>query len=114
MRKIILVLSIICISFFASAQVQFGVKAGYNLSTLAYSGTITLEGEKSKSGFNAGITASIPFSKSFSLVPEVIYSSQGANFQNVYATGNLTYDYINIPVLIRYKMSVGLFFETGL
>ncbi len=114
MKKIILVFSIICISFFAPAQVRFGVKAGYNLSTLTYSGTIMLEGEKSKSGFNAGITASIPFSKSFSLVPELIYSSQGASFQNVYATGNLTYDYINIPVLLRYKLAIGLFFETGL
>jgi len=114
MKKIILVLSITCISFSTSAQVRFGVKAGYNLSTLIYSGTVTLDGEKSKSGFNAGLYASIPFSESFSLQPEFVYSQQGADFQNNTDKGTLNYDYLNIPVLIKYKLPVGLFLETGL
>lgn len=110
----VLVLLIGFFSVFARAQVRFGVKGGYNLSTLIYSGTISLHGEKSMSGFNAGVYASIPISENLSLVPEVIYSSQGARFQNNYASGDLNYDYINIPVLLRYKLSMGLFFETGL
>jgi Outer membrane protein beta-barrel domain len=114
MKKIILLLPVACIAVFASAQVRFGVKAGYNLSTLIYSGTVTLDGEKSKSGFNAGLYASIPFSESFSLQPEFVYSQQGANFQNNTEEGTLNYDYLNIPVLIKYKLPVGLFFETGL
>lgn len=114
MKKIILVAVVMCCTVFAYAQVHFGVKGGYNLSTLIYSGTLSLEGEKSKSGFNAGIFADIPFSKSFSLVPELFYSSQGANYQNSYGNGNLNYDYINIPILLRYKIPMGIFFETGL
>ncbi|HEY4968245.1 MAG TPA: porin family protein [Puia sp.] len=114
MKKIILAFLITCICSITSAQVRFGIKAGYNLSTLIYSGTTSLDGEKSMSGFNAGIFASIPFSKTFSLVAESVYSSQGAGFQNAYGSGNFTYDYINIPVLLRYRLSMGIFFETGL
>ncbi len=97
-----------------NAQVRFGVKAGYNLSTLIYSGTTSLDGEKSKSGFNAGVYANIPLSASFSLIPECVYSAQGAGFQNSSYHGNLNYDYLNIPVLIRYTLPMGIFFETGL
>jgi Outer membrane protein beta-barrel domain len=114
MKKIILVAVVMCFTVFGNAQVRFGVKAGYNLSSLIYSGTLTLEGEKSKSGFYAGIFASVPFSKSFSLVPELFYSSQGANYQNSYGNGNLSYDYFNIPVLLRFKMKMGIYFETGI
>ena len=114
MKKIILALSVLCFSIVAPAQVRFGIKGGYNLSTLIYSGTTSLDGEKSKSGFNAGIFADIPFSKSFSLVPELVYSAQGAGFQNSYASGSFSYDYMNIPVLLGYKLSMGLYFETGI
>jgi hypothetical protein len=114
MKKIFLLLSLAFFPFFAGAQVRFGVKAGYNSSTLIYSGTLSLDGEKPKSGFNTGLYASIPFSKSFSLEPECIYSQQGTSFQNDTAHGTLNYDYINIPVLIRYRLAMGLFFETGL
>ena len=114
MKKIILVPAVMCFAALVHAQVRFGVKAGYNLSTLVYSGTFSLEGEKPKSGFNAGIFAVIPFSESFSLVPELIYSSQGTNVQNSYGNGHLDYDYINIPVLLRYKIPMGIYFETGL
>ena len=114
MKKIILVLSVIYSSSIACAQVRFGVKAGYNLSTLIYSGTISLNGERPISGFNAGVYASIPLSESFSLVPECVYSAQGTSFQTNTSNGKLNYDYLNVPVLIRYKLPKGIFFETGL
>jgi hypothetical protein len=114
MKKIILLLPLACLAGFVSAQIRFGLKAGYNLSTLIYSGTSSLAGEKALSGFNGGVYASIPFSKSFSLQPEILYSEQGAGFQNSGAQGKLQYDYLNIPVLVRYKLPQGLFLETGL
>lgn len=114
MKKIILALLITNICSLTSAQVRFGVKAGYNLSTLIYSGTQSPDGEKPMSGFNAGIFTSLPFSKAFSLEAETIYSTQGAGFQNYSANRTLNYDYLNIPVLLRYKMHMGIFFETGL
>jgi hypothetical protein len=43
-----------------------------------------------------------------------MYSSQGADFQSSYGNGNLNYDYINIPVLLRYTLDMGIYFETGL
>ena len=114
MKKITLLLVLSFSCFLIDAQVRFGIKGGYNLSTLIYSGTTSLDGEKSKSGFNAGLYANIPFSGSFSLVPECIYSAQGAGFQNNISNGTENYDYLNVPVLIRYKIPMGIFFETGL
>jgi hypothetical protein len=114
MNKFLLGLVLGCCFLQSGAQVRFGIKAGYNLTTLIYSGTVTLDGEKLKSGFNAGVYANISFSKSFSLIPEITYSDQGAGFQNNLATGTLSYDYLNVPVLIRYKIPMGIYFETGL
>ena len=103
-----------CSCLISNAQVRFGIKAGYNLTSLIYSGTASLDGEKSKSGFNAGMYANIALSNSSSFIPECIYSSQGAGFQNSASTGTPYYDYLNIPVLIRYKISQGIYIETGL
>ena len=58
--------------------------------------------------------ASIPFGETFSLQPEIFYSEQGTSFQNSIANGKLNYDYLNIPVLIKYKHPMGVFLETGL
>jgi hypothetical protein len=114
MNKCILVFVLGCSCMFSNAQIRFGIKTGYNLTSLLYSGTVSLDGEKSKSGFNAGVYANLPFSNSISLVIEFIYSSQGAGFQYSTSTGTLYYDYLNIPVLIRYKIPRGVYFETGL
>ncbi len=54
----------------AQAQVQFGVKAGANLSGI----TGDNEGLESKIGFNAGVFAEIPVATKFSVKPEAVLS----------------------------------------
>jgi hypothetical protein len=111
MKKVILVMLTSASFMFASAQVQFGVKAGYNLANLTISPSQS--GVSSKSDFNAGILASIPLFISCSLQPEVMYSGQGASFSDSFATGKLNYGYLNVPVLFKYQHTSGLFAETG-
>jgi hypothetical protein len=96
---------------FASAQIQLGVKASYNLANLSFSPAPP--GVSSKSDFSAGILASIPLISSCSLQPEIMYSGQGTSFTDSIATGKLNYGYINVPVLFKYQHSSGLFAETG-
>lgn len=96
---------------FASAQIQFGVKAAYNLANLTISPS--QPGASSKSDFSAGILASIPLLASCSLQPEIMYSGQGTSFSDSFATGKLNYGYLNVPVLFKYQSSSGLFAETG-
>ena len=98
----------------SEGQVKMGVKAGYNLSTLLYTGVLTLQNQKDQSGFNGGIFASIPLSPYFSLQPEIVYSTQGTNYQVEAQNAAYHYNYLNFPLLIKYHHPVGLFAETGL
>lgn len=96
---------------FSQGQVGFGVKAGYNNSTLSLAGTNFTSNQKSKSGFNAGIFSSIPLFDSFDLQPEVSYSEQGSQSKDSSATDN--FNYLNIPVLFKYQHKTGIFLNTG-
>lgn len=110
-KKLFLVLCIICTFFQSEAQVHFGVKAGYNLSDIYLSGTNVTSEVKSKSGFNAGVFSTIQLSKLFTIQPEVYYSEQGAQRKD--SSANLNYNYLNVPVLIKYQLYSGIFIETG-
>jgi hypothetical protein len=112
--KIYFTLGLFFIAFLRSeAQVKIGVKTGYNLSTLQYSGVLYLNNKSNLSGFNAGILVSIPLSSYFSLQPEIVYSAQGTNYQIANADAAYHYNYLNIPILLKYQHPIGLFAETG-
>src|SRR3954467_11281018 len=85
---------------FATSQPRFGIKAGYNISNLSSTGVISYGNQQAISAFNAGLLGNLPFSNSFSLQVEVLYSGQGTDYQNNGTTGSLRYGYLNIPVLI--------------
>ena len=114
MRKILLLIVFISYLSIGNSQVQFGVKGGLNLSDFSYS-NIFYGSYHSKTNVNLGIMLSVPLSPVFYLQPEMVYSGQGANFydpqNNVTMPDN--YDYMNIPVLIKYQSKVGFFMETG-
>lgn len=115
--RYILLVSILCFCIqYVSAQVQFGIKAGYNLAAIPVPLSVGFT-ENSLSGFNAGLTVSIPLSKHFFLQPELVYSEQGkilinhdyGNYQHI----KYSYKYLNLPILIKYQHTSGLFAETG-
>ena len=84
---------------------KFGIKGGINLSKLA-----NHPNENDwRLGFNAGLLSHIHVTPAFSLQPEVVYSSQGAKFEN-FVNGqdlNLKLNYVNIPVLLQYNFNNG-------
>jgi|GEM_PF-315339 len=109
----------------ASAQAQsikFGVKAGANLSNL--SGDVVNQDQyKNRWGFQGGVMLNIGLlDKDFlSIQPEVLYSQMGFKYadqsftilgNNVRNTGNVRYDYLQVPVLVKIKTQ-GVFFELG-
>lgn len=97
-----------CLS--CNAQVQFGVKAGANFSTLTGS---DVSGAKTKVGFQGGVLVGVPLAGSFCLQPEVNYSMQGAKASTSGADFSLSQNYLNVPVLFKYKHESGFFAETG-
>jgi hypothetical protein len=113
MKKMLLLIIATGSMVYASAQIQFGVKAGYNLANVMQSGPDPENGLKSKSSFNAGVLASVPLFNSFFLQPEIVYSGQGTGISDNGFTGTLNYNYLNVPVLFKYQAPSGIFAETG-
>lgn len=75
-------LTLTVISLFATlltqAQISFGVKAGGTVSTFKFEKSE--EANPAKFGFNAGVMARIPLSKTFFLQPEFVYTQKGYKF----------------------------------
>lgn len=114
--KKILICGIAATSFFsANAQIDFGVKAGLNMSNIT--GLDANSNNKLKTGFFAGIASDIKLGGGLHLKPELVYAQQGTNagFSNGFTiisyTDNL--NYLNLPILLAYQFKKGLFLQTG-
>lgn len=110
MKFLLIVLSAILATLPGNAQIQFGIKASVNFSSLIGPYMIS---SGTKAGFQGGALVAIPIKSSFSLQPEVNYSIQGAKSPPNGSAHILTETYINVPVLIKYKRPSGFFAETG-
>jgi hypothetical protein len=122
----LLFLSINTAALTVHAQFQYGLKGGLNISEiLTNSSSVTyVDGVPQQSrnfpaaGYHAGGLATVPLSKKISLQGELLFSAQGATDKppSVYAvTAKEEYklDWINVPILLKYNLPSGFFFETG-
>ena len=91
----------------SGSHTQFGIKAGVNIATINVDEDNT--DYDSRTGFHVGGLAHIHITTNFALQPEVMYSTQGAEW----ATTRFKNDYINIPVLIQYMTNNGFRIQTG-
>mgnify|MGYP001128851493 CR=1 FL=1 len=107
MKRFLLSLAVITFALGANAQsdINFGVKAGLNLSSLKMSAEGISASFDTKVGFHVGGFAEINVAESFAIQPELMYSTAGAklNTGGMKATTNLSY--ISVPVLAKYKVS---------
>lgn len=109
MKKIILsTLLVLAFGFTYAQKAQFGIKGGLNSSN--FSGDTEGADLKSRVGFNAGVFAAIKLSEKITLQPEILFSTQGAEIQNVETDVNgviytadvkFNLSYINIPVMFK-------------
>ena len=117
MKKIAFLI-IIAVCGFSQVRAQnFGVKAGYNYSTLSgeTSSISTIEG---LSGFYIGGLVELPISNMLSIQPELIFSRQGVDLRQGLKnlsirtdTSEIRLDYLNIPVMA--KVNLGPIFLEG-
>ncbi len=111
MKKLLLIIAVFALVFNANAQeIKFGVKAGINFATIAGDETDDL---KSKTTFHIGAVVEIPISDSFSIQPELVYSSQGAKVDDNNSDVELKLDYINLPIMAKFYVSEGFSLEAG-
>ena len=119
MKKIAFLI-IIAVCGLSQVRAQnFGVKAGYNYSTLSgeTSSISTIEG---LSGFYIGGLVELPISNVLSIQPELIFSRQGVAWKRELKgfgmsvninNADIRLDYLNIPVMA--KVNLGPLFLQG-
>ena len=118
MKKIAFLI-IIAVCGFSQVRAQnFGVKAGYNYSTLSgeTSSISTIEG---LSGFYIGGLVELPISNMLSIQPELIFSRQGVDLRQGLKnlsirtdTSEIRLDYLNIPIMAKVNLCP-IFLEGG-
>lgn len=88
---------------------QVGLKAGMNASNFT-GGNID---SKTLLGFHAGANFNFLLGNNFSISPEVLFSSQGAKYNDLGSEKNLKVSYIQLPVMAKYRFNGGLYLEAG-
>jgi len=104
------------ISFFVIigtvAHAQFGVKGGINMAILQGSNVIS-DRKKALFGYYAGISYNIRMDQSFSIRPELYYSTQGVKYKGESMSERFVFGYMNLDLLVPYKSASGFFFGLG-
>ncbi|MBV8327402.1 porin family protein [Chryseobacterium sp.] len=113
----------------SSSPITFGVKAGFNASTLSrtndHDGDFQDDEDKMKAGFHAGVFVNIPVAQKFSIQPELLFTQLGAKTEErfSYTYNNTTYrknadyktnlNYLVLPVVVQYNILPQLYVEAG-
>jgi hypothetical protein len=119
MKKIALLLILLCIGLDASSQdITLGIKGGLNISTL--NGMVNME-PTPKAGILLGVYVDAPVTPKFHIQPELLFSSQGAktgylggpyNGWAVIKETKTTLNYVILPIMA--KIYLGNYFNVQL
>lgn len=93
-----------------SQRASFGVKGGVNVSQLNIQNNDSYD---SKVGLHAGLLVHIHASEKWAVQPEIIYSSEGAQYKSSGNEVKVNLNFINIPVLLQYMFHNGVRLEGG-
>lgn len=99
MKKLI-VAAILVIAGATNAEAQllkFGVKGGVNFAN--FNGGVDGIDYSGRTGFHAGAVAEVKLFENFSIQPELLYTSQGADVDGI---GDFNLDYVSVPVLAKF------------
>lgn len=119
MKKLLLFTAITALALSAaqSQELRFGIKAGLNVATIG--GDDYYDDLDPRLSFHIGGLVEIPLARRFSLQPEILYSSQGAKYDDDFdifddtVEGDLILDYITVPILVKFSIIEGLSAEAG-
>lgn len=109
MRKLCITLAVAAIGFTQQSKAQdvtFGAKTGLNIAT--FSGGDA--GRNSLLGLHVGLTSEIAFNERFSLQPELLYTRQGSEAEDIV---KVKLDYIAVPIMVKYYLADNFSIEVG-
>jgi hypothetical protein len=114
MKKNLLIAISLVMALTASAQIQLGIGGGLNFANQILKPTPPPGSFTTLTSFNAGVFVGIPIMKGLTIQPEIMYSGEGSRQPE--EDGDTTkshFNYINVPVLLKYTSSIGIFAEIG-
>ena len=99
MKKLLLLTVLLGVSIQGFSQEgTYGIRGGYNISNLDFDDVSNTE-NKHRNSLYIGVFADFKLSDKVSLVPELQFSAEGANDENLHL------DYIQTPILFKFKVS---------
>jgi len=115
MKKILLsVAAIMALGTLEAQEINFGAKAGLNLTTLTGDG---MEDATAKAGFHAGLVAEFKLMDNLAIQPELLYSAQGSKQE--YSEDGDSFEivqklnYLTLPIMAKYYVFEGFSLEAG-
>lgn len=94
---------------FSQAGLTLGIKAGPNFADLSTPDGLTTDAITS---FHGGAYAKVKVLM-FSLQPELLWSSQGADLSALGQKGEINFNYVNVPVMLLFNLPLGLNLQVG-
>jgi len=91
-------------------EIKFGAKAGVNFATVTGDDT---EGVKGRTSLHVGALSEFVISDKFSIQPELLYSAQGAKYEEVGFKETIKLDYLNLPIIAKFYVADGFSLEAG-
>lgn len=92
-----------------SQTIRIGIKGGLNYANF----TATEIQTDAITSYHAGALLEIGITKSFALQPELLYSTQGASYDNALGEFKNELGYVSIPFLLKINLSESLSLEAG-
>ncbi|MEP5341115.1 MAG: porin family protein [Algibacter sp.] len=99
MKKLLLLILLLGVSIQGFSQSGiYGIRGGLNISNLNFDDAPISE-NKHRNSIYIGVFSDFKLSEKVSIVPELQFSAEGANDENLHL------DYIQAPILFKFKMS---------
>lgn len=111
-KSILMSLGLLVISAmaFGQAQVAIGLKGGLNLSKLDISQGVS--NVDNRTGFHGGAFVLVKLAM-IGIQPEVLFSKQGSSYKVNTTSYEANYDYINVPIMLKFYLPAGLNLQAG-
>lgn len=96
----------------APAEVRFGLIGGVNGAKVIGSDANIVPDWKDRISFQGGVFLTIGLGRFLAIEPEVLYTIKGAKTEytesDVTYSGVLKYDYLEIPLLLKFRLPLGI------
>ena len=104
-------MSCLSIASFGQAQFSLGIKGGLNFSKIDPKSSVAtnLEGA---TGYHGGVFAMVKILM-IGIQPEILFSKQGSDFQVNTTNYEANFDYINVPIMLKFYLPLGLNLQAG-